>query len=235
MKKLVVTLFLTITGIAAFAQGDFAFTGPGPRAAWDNFTTPGVPVVGATINVAFLFGSTSATPLVDSIYSKTTTNGTTTLSSAQITTAWSDILNDSSFMLATNDLAQGSPAVGVTSGVGAYAYTPPGGSAGGAFAVDGSASAGASYKVFIIGWSSAYATPQAAALAGGAVGWSQTFTYTAVAGPNPGPAGNPGTFLAAAGSAQPLQFGVIAPVPEPSTMALAALGGASLLLFRRRK
>jgi len=27
----------------------------------------------------------------------------------------------------------------------------------------------------------------------------------------------------------------VAPVPEPSTMALAALGGASLLLFRRRK
>ena len=29
--------------------------------------------------------------------------------------------------------------------------------------------------------------------------------------------------------------GTFAPVPEPSTMALAALGGASLLLFRRRK
>jgi len=27
----------------------------------------------------------------------------------------------------------------------------------------------------------------------------------------------------------------VAPTPEPGTMALAALGGASLLLFRRRK
>lgn len=40
--------------------------------------------------------------------------------------------------------------------------------------------------------------------------------------------------LAASGAVTGFTVGII-PVPEPSTMALAALGGASLLLFRRRK
>lgn len=34
---------------------------------------------------------------------------------------------------------------------------------------------------------------------------------------------------------QGFQLGIVSAVPEPSTMALAALGGASLLLFRRRQ
>jgi len=38
-----------------------------------------------------------------------------------------------------------------------------------------------------------------------------------------------------AGNIAGFTLGTVAAVPEPSTMALAALGGASLLLFRRRK
>lgn len=46
------------------------------------------------------------------------------------------------------------------------------------------------------------------------------------------------TVLLFQGNAPALQgftLGEVSPVPEPATMALAALGGASLLLFRRRK
>jgi len=231
MKKLIVTLALAAVGVSAFAQGEFAFAGPGARGIWDDFSSQN-PHLAADMNVAFLFGGTSFTPLVDAIASSTATNGTTAYSP---TLAWTDILTDPNFILATNDNG-GSPvlAVGTSPANGAYAYTPPGGSAGGAFAVDGSASGGATYRVFVIGWSSAYATPQAAALAGAAVGWSQFFSYAAVAGPSPGPAGNPGNFLSAAGNATVLQFGVAA-TPEPTTIALAGLGGLALLGLRRRK
>jgi len=236
MKKLIVTLALAAVGLSAFAQGEFEFAGPGPRGVWDAYSTPGSSHEAADIDVAFLFGSTSATPLVDAIAASTATNGSTAYNPQ---TAWTDILTDPSFMLATNDNG-GSPVLAVTTSTanGSYAYTPPGGSAGGAFAVDGSASGGASYRVFMIGWNSAYATPQAAALAGSAVGWTQFFTYAAAAGPVPGPAGTPGTMLAAAGGSPSgvpiLQFGV-ASVPEPTTIALAGLGGLALLGLRRKK
>jgi len=233
MKKLIVTLALAVIGASAFAQGEFAFNGPGARGVWVGSpnTMTFSPIAG--VDVAFLFGSTSQTPLVDAIAGSTATNGSTAYSAAL---AWTDILTDPNFMLATNDNG-GSPvlAVGSESGAtGAYGYTPPGGSQGGAFAVDGTASAGSTYHIFVIGWSSAYATPQAAALAGAAVGWTQTFTYTSAAGPNPGPAGTPGSFLTAS-SAPALQFGVVSSTPEPTTIALAGLGGLALLGLRRRK
>ena len=36
-------------------------------------------------------------------------------------------------------------------------------------------------------------------------------------------------------SSNPMQMDLLAPTPEPATLALAAIGGASLLLFRRKK
>jgi len=53
---------------------------------------------------------------------------------------------------------------------------------------------------------------------------------------------NPGTTVFGSGAGQidnpsgsPMQLDLLGTVPEPGTMALAALGGASLLLFRRKK
>ena len=52
---------------------------------------------------------------------------------------------------------------------------------------------------------------------------------TGLFGANPGQINNPSS------AAMQLYLLSVAPTPEPGTMALAALGGASLLLFRRRK
>ena len=81
----------------------------------------------------------------------------------------------------------------------------------------------------MIGWDAHYATPALAAAANGgqgaALGWSLPFQYTAgtqisFALTNILPFGN--------------NFGTLPPVPEPAPMARAALGGLSLLAFRRR-
>jgi hypothetical protein len=61
------------------------------------------------------------------------------------------------------------------------------------------------------------------------------FNYSYVAGPVPGPAGTPGNMNAFFNGTSGPQFGVIATVPEPATMALAGLGGLAMLMFRRRK
>jgi hypothetical protein len=56
------------------------------------------------------------------------------------------------------------------------------------------------------------------------VGWSQTFVYATGANPT-------ATVLGTSEN----QFAVTVPVPEPTTMALGALGGIALLAFRRKK
>jgi len=69
-----------------------------------------------------------------------------------------------------------------------------------------------------------YATYDAAFAAGANVGFSAFFTMTPTVAPTPAPA------------TTALQSFVVAGiVPEPSTFALAGLGAAALLLFRRRK
>ncbi len=64
------------------------------------------------------------------------------------------------------------------------------------------------------------------------VGWSSIAT------------GSPGGFNAGTGGTDPnlpifnattIASGFLIPVPEPTTMALAGLGAAALLIFRRRK
>jgi hypothetical protein len=60
-------------------------------------------------------------------------------------------------------------------------------------------------------------------------GWSSIFTLPATGNPNTVPPGTPR-------SINPEFTGLtVVPVPEPSSMVLAGLGAASLLLFRRRK
>jgi len=68
-----------------------------------------------------------------------------------------------------------------------------------------------------------YATYDAAFTAGANAGFSAFFNLTPTVAPTPAPA------------TTGLQSFVVQVVPEPSTFALAGLGAAALLLFRRRK
>jgi len=219
MKKIAIVVSLALASISSFGQGNFLFTS-GTRVVWDNWTTLAIRA-DASNNVAFLFGS--GTPLVDAIYTGTATNGSSTLTANQLSTAWTDILNDPNFKLGTNN-ATGLLASVQTSAVGAINYN-----ASTSFGVTGTSPNGGTTTVFVIGYSSAYASPAAAAAAGSPIGWSAPFTYSYQNTVNAA-----GSF--SAGGLVP--FGVVgAPVvvPEPTTLALAGLSGASLLLFRRRK
>jgi len=101
-------------------------------------------------------------------------------------------------------------------------------------------------SVIIVGWSATYGTTWSAVsaaissgnlAAGGFFGVTSIGTSFAGGGANTLPSVNVfgGGGAPATGITGAFTLNQIAAVPEPSTMALAALGGASLLLFRRRK
>ena len=171
-----------------------------------------------TLNVAFLWGSAGAASAVgvglDAHYS----------GAALDPNVWTTILNDPNFQVAKNGANEVVVPVnnsGITQA--GWNYN------GGAPFIPVGMVAGNTYSVFAVAFSSTYSTLEEAAAAGSLVGWGSVIQYSTSASAQTAPP----TFNGAGQTA----FGVatLAPVPEPTTMALAALGGASLLLFRRRK
>jgi len=224
MKKLLLTIGLAAVGVSAFAQGNFIFGSSGSY-VWNTNSTR---AAAGTVTTAFLFSSVNTGPSVAGVMTSTPTNTSATqITSAQNTTAWTDLLTDPNFHFATNS-GSGLVVAGTTTAAGGISYN-----GGVAFTAANSSSGGGTAYIMAVAWAGGYADPFAAAAAGAAVGWSPVFAYSYVAGPVPGPTGT----ATSMGSQQTgWQFGVlgVTSVPEPSTMALAALGGASLLLFRRR-
>jgi hypothetical protein len=211
MKKTLAIIALSAVTLASFGQGYFSLQ-LGSKSVWNGFTTPGVDVLGATMDVGLYIGAAGQTPGVGSV--GIATNGAN--ASLVTPTSWSTVLNDPNFALAVNGNTS-NPLILANNANGSVTLT-------GTFPIVGTV-AGNTYSIYFVAWSNAYATPALAAAANTAIGWSSVFQYTSVSS-----IGTPAT-MAASGF---LPFSV-AGVPEPSTMALAALGGASLLLFRRRK
>jgi len=84
-------------------------------------------------------------------------------------------------------------------------------------------------------WDSAYATPLLAQAAGSYFGEDNIFSMTpstSIAYPGINSGGN--TTWAAVGNEAPLVVGITS-IPEPATFALAGLGAAAMVIFRRRK
>jgi len=216
MKKilLIVTVAAGI-GMSAFGQGQFNFSTTAGRLIWDDWSALAFKPDPSN-NVAFLFGT--GTRLIDAVAAQTATNATGIPNGASVSTVWTDLLTDPNYHLATNTVG-GGLVVNPTS--------LTGGITGSTFVATNSPGSG-TITVFVIGWSAAFANPLLAAAAGGVVGWSTAFTYTI---------GSPGGAVAQAFNVAPnaiVAFGVV-PVPEPTTFALAGLGAATLLIFRRRK
>jgi len=208
----------SLSGISASAQGYFLLGGAA-RSAWDIFTpvNAGAPKLAATMNIALYWGSSSATPAIESLLNGTPTNAPSTY----LSDPWAVILGDGAFQRVV-DFNTGLAVAPTTIANSSWAYTTTGGAS--ATPVTGT-TAGTAVNMYIIGWDKNFATPQLAAGASAAVGWSKVFTYTPVSN-----IGTP-TSLTTAGF---VPFGVN-PVPEPATFALAGLGIASLLIARRRK
>lgn len=99
---------------------------------------------------------------------------------------------------------------------------------------------GASQSFVVIGWSanigstlSALETWYANPTFNGWIGQSSTSVFMT---PGSGGVSIPPGITGTSGGAIPgFMLGLVVPTPEPSTIALAGLGGLSLLLFRRRK
>jgi PEP-CTERM motif len=220
MKKILALslLAVSIAVPSAFGQGYFTFQ-TGKSQAWDGFTTAGTSALSSNVKTAFLWAAgTVASPMP--IASTPTSGNSNTSESYTVASAWSAILGGT-FTIATN-AANSQIAVQNTAANGSITYN-----GGVSFGVAGT-SPSTTYSIFIIGWGGNYSDPFTAAANGAAVGWSTVFQQASLTSIGTGP-----NF-----SGLGANFGVFAPAvstPEPSTMALAGLGGAAMLLFRRRK
>jgi len=167
MKKIIAFSLVAVSLVAtsSFGQGYFQFTS-GKSQAYDGFTTPAAAQPDANVDVTFLWAAASTTPTIDTAIStqslKLGTNGQVTVPPYTAATAWTAILSGQFTVAATN----GVEVVATASSTGVLSYN-----GGFSFGVDGT-TAGTTYTIYEVSWSSAFATPQLAAAANGAVGWS---------------------------------------------------------------
>lgn len=222
-KQIAILAALTVAGgLSAFGQGYVNFT-TGAGYVYDEFTTPGSDVVSAgTASVAFLWAATGTS---DPLGAGIPTTGAN--SAAGSIGTIEQMLSSGGWTLAENYNAGASPTevdgtIGSTGfGKGAISYN-----GGSNFQLAGT-TAGDTYQVIVLGWNvGAGATLADAENNATALGWSSALDYATGASSS-----SPVSSFSSQGLSK---FGV-APVPEPATLALAGLGGLSMLFLRRRK
>ena len=136
----------------------------------------------------------------------------------------------SSFTFATSATTPspgGTPIIGFTSSTGAVSFN-----SGARFDTVGGPGPAQTYTLMLVSWDRAYPSFSAAATAITAQGTAAMIGWSAPVQVQSGSALNDPNIS----SINFLQFGTFVVVdPEPGTLALTALGGVSLLIFRRRK
>jgi len=109
----------------------------------------------------------------------------------------------------------------------------PGRFNGGAIEITGIA-AGGPVEAAVVAWQGNFASFDAAVAANSAVGASARVTFASTGNPTTTPPGTAAS-LVNAGFAGLTVSPATSVIPEPSSLALAGLGAAALLIFRRRK
>jgi len=221
-KKLMVTLaaVLATAGMTAFGQGYIEFSTSGGF-VYDDFTTPGTDVKApGNVTVTFLWAANGATSALGAGLATTgqvTESGGAASIETMLSSGWTVANNTGTGVEADNTVHASGPTQG---GIG---Y--------GTFQVTGTSSAGINYEVVVVGWASTEGATLSAALAsGGALGWSSAFSYASGSSST-----SPLSQFSAAGNGTPFGVAGVASTPEPTSLALAGLGGLSMLFLRRRK
>jgi len=216
MKKTLLTLALVAASAAAFAQGKVLFANNGSSLVT---LADSAHVMAADQGVAGLPVATSGPALPSGVRLDVGLYiGTSSSSLALVTTTTAGSSSTVSPLL-LNPASGGSGVAGQ--------WSPSG------YTVNGSA--GAVFLQVKV-WDSAFATYDLALAGNAYTGLDNVFQMTLGSGityPNMTSAG--GSTWAAAGNNNPIIVGVPAITPEPGTMALAGLGAAAMMIFRRRK
>jgi len=238
MKKQIALLatIIAASGFTAFGQGYITMSAS-THDVWDEFTTSGVGANDTLMDVALLWATSGTADQLTSVGTQfglrqgaasdqVATNGVTSVGSANPFSTIATMISSGGWNWATNvsvgSSGVGTIAVGSTLAAGNISYT--GGISGTAQYQIGGTTAGSVYELIAIAWNasaSSFATATD-------IGWSNGANYTTGSSQSDL---NGQTALSASGENQ---FGV-ASVPEPTTLALAGLGGLSMLFLRRRK
>jgi hypothetical protein len=214
MKKTILTTLASLVTVAAFSQGTVTFQNatsqPYPTAAdrnvkWAASAASFNPALIAGANVSSNYAGVNLTGLRAALYYAP---GTVTDAN------WQQVN-----LAATGGAATFKNSTSATAGSWF----------GGARTLDTLASSGGAASLLVVVWNSTLSSdPFSAAAQGGLWGRSAVFSYTTPTSGTPAPAEFLPNNLAS------FTVGYTA-VPEPTSMALAGLGAASLLIFRRRK
>lgn len=218
MKKIALALAMAGLAVSSYGQGYVTVAGTQQNTTIgtiiDNTWAGGL-LAGGTVLQSTTQGGAYSVELLTS----TAANPMTTLfgSGAALGTTWQD-----TGLLGHNNTFAGR----LTIGSGLVANNAPVGSSQSWLLVAWSSNLGANWSAV----SSQLASGNFGGLSG-YVGWSTVGVASAAAAPPVLP-----TVIQGTGGVITSPYTLLAtPVPEPTTLALAALGGASLLLFRRRK
>jgi hypothetical protein len=214
MKKLtILTAIGVVSCLTSFGQGYFFFNNASSDTVRDNFTFGYSTNSPATVMVGVLWMAGSGNTFAGLGNSSTATNQTASWSTilAAQGAGWNWATNSSTSAILTTPTRAPFPTTGTFSG--------------GALGIAGT-NPGDTISMYVIGWAASFgANPNAAALGSGALGWSNPINEVL------GSSGSPGVAMNNAG----MTGFVVNPVPEPATFALAGIGAAAMLIFRRRK
>jgi hypothetical protein len=234
MKKLIAILATAIAavGFSACAQDWISFSVANSSIWLNTGATPAMPAASAgTVDGILLFSATDAADQLTSVGTSFGLRGSG-VALDQVATNATSVGAASPEQAIASMLSSGwSVAVDVSSGTGSNAVANDAASgkggltynAGSPFEVQGvTVASGATIEEIVL----AYNSSASSYLTATALGWSNPF-QTAVGTSS-------GDSFASTTQSSANQFGV-APVPEPATLALAGLGGLSMLFLRRRK